>query len=556
MLSRFWYFVLGSIAAGALATAYLVQASTQRSSDASTEQALRRDRFEVELWMSLDGRARIEAIGPMAEHGDVRNGLTEANARPAGSSFPAGARQRMTTTLTELNRQLAEGAADVLVVVDRGGVIVAQVGGGAPALDQSLRELDVVRAALTGTDEESIWMRNGEPLRAVSRPVFVAGHVVGAIVHAMEIDDDLARRLMTHVEGSSVGFFLGERFIASAEAEGSAGAASREVLQSGLSRARATPELRQSGRTQPLTIGTNTRAIYALFPGQPVEGSLGFVVARRRDPASSPFAVLRRAPSDDVAHLPWLLIVGLPFVVALIGVLLTWLERDRPLTAFATQVKALASGSSTKLASEGLKDRFRILAEDVNAGLERAATAAKAAERKSTSLDELLGNAPAASKPAFYAPPAAAEKPAPAPVAPVAAPAAPAPAAVPPAPQAPQAPVATPTPEPPKSQGISMPPDDFDDDEGATTVAQIPAELLSTLLQDAEDEAQHFRATFAEYVRVREQCGESTAGLSYEKFESTLRKTKDQIIQRHGGTRVHFTVYVKEGKAALKAAPR
>lgn len=552
MLSRFWYFVLGSLAAASLAAAYIVNASMQRSSDAYAEQALRRDRFEVELWMSLDESARLDAIGPMVEHTDVRNGLTEANARPAGTSFAAGARQRITTTLTELNRQLAEGAADVLVVVDQRGVIVAQVGGGAPALDQSLRELELVATALQGSSKEAIWMRDGEPLRAVARPVLVAGHVVGALVHAMEIDDDLARRLMTNVEGSSIGFFLGDRLIASAEAEGSAGAATREVLQGSLSRARADADLRRVGRTQPMSIGTRTRAIYALLPGQPVDGTLGFVVARRRETSASPFAVVRSAPSDDVAHLPWALIVGLPAVLALLGIVLTYIERDRPLQAFATQLRALASGATPRLASEGLKERFRILAEDINAAIERAVDAAKVAERKSTSLDELLGSAQAASKPAFIAEPASRVT-APAP-APVAAPA-PAPAAA-PEPVAP-APVETPTPVPPAApQTSSAPEHDFDDDDGATTVAQIPAELLSTLQQHADEEASHFRETYEEYLRVREQCGESTAGLSYEKFEQTLRKTKDQILARHGGSRVHFTVYVKDGKAALKASPR
>ena len=40
---------------------------------------------------------------------------------------------------------------------------------------------------------------------------------LGAIVHAMEIDDDLARHLIEHVEGSSIAFFHGDRVLGSAE---------------------------------------------------------------------------------------------------------------------------------------------------------------------------------------------------------------------------------------------------------------------------------------------------------------------------------------------------
>ena len=54
---------------------------------------------------------------------------------------------------------------------------------------------------------------------------------------------------------------------------------------------------------------------------------------------------------------------------------------------------------------------------------------------------------------------------------------------------------------------------------------------------------------------MRKECGESTDGLSYEKFESTLNKTRDQVLTKHPAKSVRFTVYVKEGKAALKAAP-
>ena len=46
---------------------------------------------------------------------------------------------------------------------------------------------------------------------------------------------------------------------------------------------------------------------------------------------------------------------------------------------------------------------------------------------------------------------------------------------------------------------------------------------------------------------TKQKCGESTSGLSYEKFEGTLKKNKAAIQQRHKVDRVKFTVYVKEG---------
>jgi hypothetical protein len=60
---------------------------------------------------------------------------------------------------------------------------------------------------------------------------------------------------------------------------------------------------------------------------------------------------------------------------------------------------------------------------------------------------------------------------------------------------------------------------------------------------------------FADFVRTKKDCGEATAGLTFEKFLKTLRKNHDAIVQRHGVSRVKFSVYVKEGRAALKASP-
>jgi hypothetical protein len=83
---------------------------------------------------------------------------------------------------------------------------------------------------------------------------------------------------------------------------------------------------------------------------------------------------------------------------------------------------------------------------------------------------------------------------------------------------------------------------------GAPSNGSLPA-------ADGFDEATHFREVYAEYLTLRRECGENSDGLSYDKFESTLVKTREQVLQKHPARGVRFTVYVKEGKAALKAAP-
>ncbi len=57
------------------------------------------------------------------------------------------------------------------------------------------------------------------------------------------------------------------------------------------------------------------------------------------------------------------------------------------------------------------------------------------------------------------------------------------------------------------------------------------------------------------FVSIKQQCGEPTDGLTYDKFRKTLIKNRDALVARHGVSEVKFAVHVKDGKAALKASP-
>ena len=71
---------------------------------------------------------------------------------------------------------------------------------------------------------------------------------------------------------------------------------------------------------------------------------------------------------------------------------------------------------------------------------------------------------------------------------------------------------------------------------------------------DEEEEA-HFGRTFDDFLDKKRQCGESTVGLSRDKFFQKLRDNKAALVDKHGCRTVRFSVYIKDGKAALKATP-
>ena len=72
---------------------------------------------------------------------------------------------------------------------------------------------------------------------------------------------------------------------------------------------------------------------------------------------------------------------------------------------------------------------------------------------------------------------------------------------------------------------------------------------------ESEEEAAHFAHVYDEFVQTKKACGESQAGLTIDKFLQKLRDNKSQLVAKHGCRTVRFSVYVKDGKAALKATP-
>ncbi len=87
----------------------------------------------------------------------------------------------------------------------------------------------------------------------------------------------------------------------------------------------------------------------------------------------------------------------------------------------------------------------------------------------------------------------------------------------------------------------------------ATATSMFQAATPPAAAEESDEE--HWRAVHAEFLRARAQCGEPVDGLSFERFRPKLEKNKQQLVERHGCRTVRFSVYVKEGKAALRATP-
>jgi len=90
------------------------------------------------------------------------------------------------------------------------------------------------------------------------------------------------------------------------------------------------------------------------------------------------------------------------------------------------------------------------------------------------------------------------------------------------------------------------------DDDNTNEMADEPTKTLDS--RDDSDEA-HIREVFGEYVAARQRTGESTGGLTLDRFRAKLEANKQQLVAKYACRTARFSVYVKDGKTAIKATP-
>ena len=368
-------------------------------------------------------------------------------------------------------------------------------------------------------------------------------------------------------------FFYGTNVLASHIPADVGGAPQRAELSVPLQQVFGDERFNSGKRTEPQDLQSGGRAVYSLMKGAASASRVGYAIARPRDLLATPTQLFDDASEQDVRALPLPALGGGALLLCLVGLLFTYLERDVPLRRLLKKTAEIGGGERERLIVTEWRGRYRKLADAINHGIEheveRAAEMAPSSKKKAN-LDEILGPTPQSSpEPFFGFADDAQASPAPAPPAPPAAApappvAAPAPAAVAPAPPiAPTAPAAAPpvfggpapvaaAPAAAAAVGLAAAAPMA---TPATTTGVRPSTAPANGNGADFDEESHFREVFDQYVSTRQQCGESTDNLTFEKFGVTLRRTRDQIISKHSARAVRFSVQVKQGKAALKALP-
>jgi hypothetical protein len=609
MLTRLWYLVLALALGGALAGAFLNKSAASREAEFQLEEQLRRDRVEAELWMRLDARLRLDALASVAVEPEVRQTLRSSSGRTGVPG--SGARRRLSIKLNALNAKLEEGRGDLVFAVDTEGEVVATLDKSISGSER-LDKMPLVRDALRGFMRDDVWVYNGEVFRMAARPVFDGGRYVGAIVHGMKVGDDLAKRLGAKLPNASVVFFYRDRLIA-AHSGGASALASTElksILPTALR------QMNASGDT--IEIDERARAIAAPVRGGAAHAQVGYLIGRKGSTVGLG-GLFANTFKEDVASLPWLVVIGIPVLLLLLGLALLYMEHDKGVVILRKSAESLSKGERSALPEGELRRHYRKIAEHVNVAL-RAGVGFKedAEQRASVDLDQILnttrdsadtgyfgypaGEAPTAKRAsvdeAAKPDPEPEPKPAESPMASIGkAEATPKSANANAQPTAPPQGSTTARPQkspssrpkrasswPSRSPSVRQPaaaairhseehltpaPDDpptrpnaqlddydgFDEPEENTQVKHVPQSLIEASAPGEQGEEVHFREVFDQFVATQKECGAPVSGLTFDKFVKKLHNARDQVMKRHKAESVRFTVYVKEGRAALKASP-
>src|SRR2546422_1061458 len=88
--------------------------------------------------------------------------------------------------------------------------------------------------------------------------------------------------------------------------------------------------------------------------------------------------------------------------------------------------------------------------------------------------------------------------------------------------------------------------------EGSAAVTMQDFSLPAAEESDPDEE--HWRETFDRFRELKAQLGEPADRISFERFAAKLKKNRADLVAKHNCKGVRFSVYEKDGKAAIRAS--
>ena len=598
-LSKIWFILIALVSAVAGTFALVAPRPAVQKLAVLEGQRLDRAQYAAEQMFKVDAHKWIDRVSKLGRDAILSESLDAAS---RGSGEYTVIHRTIQDRFRTLIPDLATGGIDEIVALDNKGRVIARVGGNNDKeYGDYIGGVEVVADALRGYLSDDVWGVGGRLERVAGAPVLSKGkdRIVGAIYVGAETGPGLVERLKKNLD-VDVALLLRGKVIASSRPAGELDALPELVTQhaSEIAELKRTPAL-------PLTVGQDKLlAVAAPFPGQAGEQQAYYALLGMQPAKNDLGALLSNVSSNDLkwGNFPWVPVALVTFAMIAVGLILQRVEVEAPLGRLRRELQKLAAGDLQKIDDHKYRGKYGGLARDVNAAVERFTHAPGArSEMAGKDLNAILGpsggstfDLPSAGSafsgstpaPAFNPPTAAPSFP---PVAPGFNPP-PAPGFPPPPPPGGFAPPPLPSFSPPPAPSFSAPslPQPFSaaglsgnsssslppSIKPAPWAQQLPADAIDEGNADdanrqmpegeatrvvpydlQEEEDAHFRHVFDDFVETKRSCGEPTAGLTQAKFLQKLRDNKSALVAKHACRTVRFSVYVKDGKAALRATP-
>ncbi len=547
-LSRLWMLLVTVFAILASVAFLLAGRPAEYRLTESLEKQLDVAQGLVDLHLRNEARRRLDLLSAMGKDPRI--------VRPL---MAMGSAQRAQDAETKLRKGLEAAVAKsgfgraVVAVLDTSGRVRARHGAGGGTGD-SLAGLPEVKAALRGKCLDTTQLRGKSLYWVYVCPVRYARvgdkvRLVGAIRAELPVDKAFVTELMSIIgqeetRGAKEGkkklkialcFFVSDEPVACSEsselwrkyAPGIFQKYKKEILDPAVARSPVVSVGRGEARYL---------MIVGLLRGAASSGGNYWALLWRFPEATGRFAFLSgKVPRSYLLKgFPWVVVILGSILALALGVFVIIWEADRPLSRLLAEARKVASGEKEKVDETRFKGRFGLLAIAVNEAIERALETGGGSNLHKKNLDAILGELePETAPPDAYEPPP--------------------PNAV--------ADTSRPPPVPPAGSGPAPAAAGSSDAIRPLTVHRATPPAASGFeFQAAEgglgpEVEAHFKQVYSEFVETKKQCGEDISQLTYEAFRKKLVSNREKIMATRKCRDVRFRVYVKNGKAALKATP-
>lgn len=544
-ISRFWTLLLVIALTICLSVVMLARDLVNREREESAMGALYKELDKLEIGFTLHARKRLDVLLSVSADAEVTSSMSAiARAPKKLDEF----RPKLLTALNRKNEELGQYSATMLLAIGTDGEVLVKTGSKGRENGFNLAGFPTVEAALRGYVRDDVWKLGSDVYLIAARPVIYGGEYVGAIVHGMLLTDALAGRFSNTAQ---VAFFSNAMMVAVGKPEKSdfPRAKDSEIAKL-LESLESDKSYEGKGRSDVRRIEGGEQDFLAVFSRIRGEAALNGVGWAVIVPVSRPIeltSIYEEAGSQDVENIPWVLLIGSALLILLLGWFWNFLESERPIRKLYKAISALEKAD--------VKDQLNVykftrnvrkiaMAFNKTMDMKLRTVMANVGDAAGRNVSSILGDKTSDSRlssAAFRfsedesedipAPPSALEAP---------------------PPDAKPRKLGDIGLTPPRGAGkplLTGPQKPLGPPPGASNVVPKSGP------QSAIDENAYFRQIHKEFVALKQKLGESVEGLTFDRFEVTLKKNRDALVARYGCKSVKFNVYEKDGKASLKAIP-